>query len=461
MEQCPSCDRQIGWDYGCLDQCRCGYPFWKIEADQLPTGVGIADQWICGRLGLPGARDLPLLKGEVLRDAIAIVERIGWAVTLGYRSVRVRASAADKARARDAGVDALEDWPNRFSRALDRVATNRLAEDRPSGLIGSYGWIYSELADEAPRTAVSRQMRKVLREHAVRHQIVAADEPVFGEAVPRTICMTVAAGLLGMGYDGARALMDGIGAIPAGVRTGVAFPLLPDDVSRALVRKAASKAATGRAIAARLGIGRRQVMMLKAMFDTGDDGLAIRDPGDWASGLMAAIKAKCEIIETQPSGAARLPIASKCVGIPTVEVCQAILSGQLTPLGILRGWPNLGGVVLSIAEVSALRPQHCLSVEQAARALGLHPDSVRYLRRSGVIAGDQARLLATAVHTFGQNYVAASALAAADGTSSRAICRRLAAASIMPSFQPPECRQFIFSRKAVTNRGRRDVIRAV
>jgi hypothetical protein len=361
---------------------------------------------------------------------------------LDYRTNRSRPSAEARVFARDAGIAAFDNWPQSLADALDKVAAERDSFGRKAGLIGAYGWIHSEWAYLPPRTSLDCAVRDSLREHAVKHAIVPQREPLYGSPAGDHVTMTFAAKALRLDYMRARHLLDARGAVPDGVRRGVAFPIRNDDVAAALASRGRSSSASVRA---RLGVGKNQAKAVSTAFANNFPG------GDWVEPFLGKCRGEFTPSSIPLARLVRLPSACRSVGVPIVEICKALVSGELAARGAIAGDPTLAGIMVNPAEVRRFAKRDWVSVEVAAAQLRLHHDAVRWLLRNGHLTRPsetrQAGVENSSVTRFASIYVPAAEVARSTGTSSTKIASRLREAGVLPAFGPPWCRQMIFARK--------------
>ena len=439
---CFRCGRQQDWEGPTLDRCQCGGDLGEMNVRSLAPGEGVCDAYVQGRLGEASSLSLPLLDGDPLKHALPSVERLGWAVLLGYCPHRSRSTQEARVVARDAGIAVLDNWPSGFIGALDRVSHGRAAGFRSPGLIGAYGWIHSEWAYLPPRTALDRAVRSVLRSHAIRHHIIARGEPIYEILAPDQVNMTEAARILHMDYIRARDLLDDQGAIPTGVRRGVAFPIYPEDLNRVLGKRVAVRPAPA---PVRLGVGKKQAQSLKKAFCKTDC-----SEGDWVQQLLNDCRNSKVQACDDPISLRRLPSACRSVGVSIVAACAALCSGQLTARGILDDDPTLAGILLQPSELRKCLGRSAMSIEAAACQLRIHHEAMRWLLKEGHIAKtSQGGVDRASVEAFAGIYIPASELARVSRTSSRHLVQQLAGMGVCPAFGPPACRQLILARSTV------------
>jgi hypothetical protein len=382
-----------------------------------------------------------MLDGADLKDALASAERLGWAVLAGRRDRAALVDREARTIARDVGMSAIADWPRSFRLALDSAFETRPAES-PDGLLAAYGWIYSEWAYLPPRSDLDRAVRDELALHAAANTVVAADEPLFGAEGLAAVNMTEAARTMGMGYARARGVLDGRGAIPPGVRRGVAFPLRPEDVPGPVGRLA-----PGRAAQEWLGVGRKQARAIRRALSDGSADLA------WADGLLAAARRGVPEVDVVAAGLSPLPGACRSAGVGLAVACRGLLDGRLRPVAVRRGHATLAGVLVRAGDVRALRVGEPVSVETAAAMLDLHHEAARWLVREGTLTARPGRrtrrIEIGSVTAFDAKFATSARLAKERGGSSRSVVHALTKEGVAAVFGPPACRQCIFRREEV------------
>lgn len=101
------------------------------------------------------------------------------------------------------------------------------------------------------------------------------------------------------------------------------------------------------------------------------------------------------------------------------------------------------------ADLRRLRKDDGLTVEEAAKALGVHHEAVRSLRRSGLLGRvrpGRRSLRRGEVDAFARRYMPASEAARLLGTSPKRATRLMAERQVAVAAGPPTCRQTFYLR---------------
>ncbi len=452
-ETCGACGQNPGWTGG-IAHCRCGAALWRRCRTAGPHAAGAADRYLVGRLAGDPARAVAFLDRATLKDAVGILERLGLAAGGVWRPRKPRLSQAEAALARDTGHAVATVWPASFGDALDRTLADARARGTRPGLIGAYGWIYELWIEPLPEDGVGRDLKRALRDHAVRHGVIAGDEPALGFAPSRRVLnLSTAAARLGMGHVRARRVLARQGLVPPGARRSVAVPLGAAEV--VALKTSLERTVDLRGLRAMLGIGKSQTTRLAGAGLIGCDvpssvrGGFRRFPRDEVAAFLRRIMAGAPVRRTAPAGARPLPVTCRSVGVRIETACHAILSGGLRPAAVHPGLPSLAKVLVRPTEVRALR-QDRLSIEQAAAGLAIHHEAARALNRLGLLGrrGPDGRpsLRRADVETFRRRYISGPDVARRLGTSARRAAELLAARGVAAAVTPPLCRQVFFER---------------
>lgn len=433
LETCPSCSRVQDWNGPAIDRCACGGYLAQVDGRPVPVDEVAWETFVTARLaGKPGP---PLLAPDPIRTLVPSIERVGFAANSEWTVSRMRASPSERAAARRTGMAVIANWPGAFHDALDRVCTGMGGDGRPRGLVGGYGWVHGEWAHLSPVTRIDTEVRSELRRHALHHEIVAEAEPMFGEALPHTISMTAAARVCGMSYPRARKILDAEGVIPGGVRRGVAFPLRPEAVAAAISSRPTPSLLID--ASAMLGVGRSQTRRLRAQFGTGH--------GDWSGDLLTRLR---EGATRRPIGISNfrsLPAACRSTGVALEDACGFVLQKSLSTFLDDQGTTGIYTLMVDTSQLRALGRSH-LSIERAAKLLGIHHDAMRWLIRSGKMSKTINGVCPTSLAKFDGQYIAAARLAARTSISLNKLAALLSHLGVRAAFGPPLCRQIIYER---------------
>jgi hypothetical protein len=107
-----------------------------------------------------------------------------------------------------------------------------------------------------------------------------------------------------------------------------------------------------------------------------------------------------------------------------------------------------------LRDVITLRSESSkLSIEAAARRIGVHHDCARAMARSGSIAKGGGILTDCGIKWFEREYVVGSVVARDLGRSPRALHRQLLAVGVRPAFDLKTHRQAVYRRLDIARLG--------
>lgn len=434
-DSCWRCGQRQGWRSTNL--CRCFRCKADLTCSPVKHYVDPVGDYIVARM--MGYRpDCPVLDALPLNDALRLCMRLGQAKSLGAALTLTRQSRASALAQRTEGYQIVQNLEVCLSKILDDLVSAR-RETAPAGLLGTYGWIYSEWLAAEDTTA--EIVRPIVYEHAVRNQLMSSDEARLGKAALPTLCVKEVARHWGFGYERTRALLDAAGAIPSGSRAGVAFTISPSIVREISIGSAASISV--KAAAHHLKTGAKQIRELLSvgLITVSADGRICKTSlKDFERKLVATMRR-----EKAPDDALPIGHAARVNSVPLHRVCQALLNGDLEAW--CGCWNGRSAVIVSSQEVRHLRKSTTdLSVERASRVLGIHPDCVRALHKSGIIPGPGAKVTAEGLDNFKRTFIAGAQWARAAGIRPRAAVHHLAKVGVNPAFAPPKFRQAIYRK---------------
>lgn len=180
---------------------------------------------------------------------------------------------------------------------------------------------------------------------------------------------------------------------------------------------------------------------------------------DAASVFLERLAWSARVVSAPPTGCAPVIAAARATEVPTSTVISALVEGRLRAVGRLRGVEGFPQILVSIDEVRLLgsreRPRDSLTLEEAAKRLGLNRDTVLRLAGNGTlrsvrVAGTRNRVARWAAETdvaaFEARYVSASATSKSLGIGIAALYAKLRDHGIERAFPKDECPQFLLRR---------------
>lgn len=437
---CHCCGRKLGWQVTDLRRCsHCQTDLLAAPCSIIADPVG---EYVAARLkGNASANDA--LDHLPLSRAMRLCERLGQIESVGPLHTLPRQSDEALFRARAEGFRIVQDLERSMLLALDTVVR---PDVKSNGLIASYGWIYGEWL--ACPDGVNDQVRPILLKHAVRNGVISGEEPRLGNDPRDTVTMTQAARQMHMGYKRARALASEAGIVPRGSRRSVAFTLNPDDVAN--LQSTARSTSYIRGTAQRLETGKSQVRDLLAagLLHRAVDGAVASASVDQ---LLESLSSQCRE-SSSPADLVRIGVAARNAAVPLWRIVRAAQEGSL-PCWQLVG-NGLSGFGVLLRDVFALRATpRKLSVEAAARQIGVHHECARAMARCGTIADAEGLITAESIAHFKREFVVGSKLAAELQRSPRTVHRQMLNAGVHPVFDLATHRQAVYRRLDVTRSG--------
>jgi hypothetical protein len=451
---CPSCGCPAAWG-GMPGRCRaCLAVLGRVPATAVEASP--FSVYLHARL-LGASTDMALLDTLSVKDVVGQVARMGMTAAAPPGRFKPRDGNVDLHAMRSAGFAIFEAWPGAFYQALDR---HLRAEVKPlahtAGMIAAYGWVYEHWIEPLdPATSFGRSLRSTLRHHAVGNGVIPETDPVLNEGRPgNRTTLTEAARILGWGFERTRREAGRHGQVPIGARRGVGIRV---DLEKLRQQEPGAGGMSLTRLGSRLGIGKVQAGRLVASGLLGSPGRHDRRVAtpDECDAFISKVIAGLPRLSVLTPGASTLSAACRSRQIPIETACRLILAGVLRPLGVVGPAPKLSDIaVLPDTLPRPPRPGEALaSIEDAARALRLHHETVRHLAGRGLIRkvgrGRKGGMSQDEIRAFRHAHLSGTEAAERMGTSPRSAARRLLSAGIGPVAAPPRCRQYVFRREDV------------
>jgi hypothetical protein len=453
-EQCPQCQRSVEWGGRSLHICACGCSLTLTAEAEMPS-IDPVDAYLVRRLCGECRAAVPILDMLPCYEVLSFLERLGLASRAGWRKSKPVASNEERRSAQSTGFHIALDIEQRFVALLDDIAQQSQSNSHCKGLIGTYGWVYSEWVSALPDVPAYQTLKALLREHALTRGIVALGEPILEEhAQQEAINLREASKILRTDCVRARQILDSHGLIPRGARRGVAIPISKSEVER--VSALSARQLSLKAVGQHLGIGKAHVRHLisAGLISSKTEGCHLPRVDrsqviDFLQQMVRGVRRR-----SPPPGSKPLPVACRNMQIPLTFVCQLIILGRIKPVAVEPGMLSLARVFVRCSDLREYRLHSFgLSVEESARQLQVHPETVRYFVRCGLLPtlheGGSKLIDPAELRRFGMEHVAASELARDLKSSPRYVTKRLNEIGIPYIVGPPVCRQTIFARRAV------------
>ncbi len=449
-QTCAACGRGPGWASP-VHRCPCGASLLPA-AEANGCRPSPADHYLAGRL--TGIRSgTSLVDALTYRDAVRALERLGLVATGRWSARKPRLVGSDAAASRDAGMALLADWRHGLACALDQVLAEGRARGGGPGLIGSYGWVYELWIGVLPDHEFGRTLKSALRDHAVANGVIPERERALGGGPGGPLVdLATATSALGMGHARARAILGRGGMLPGGIRRSVAFPI--DGAGLTRLREALDRTTDAKGLRAILGVGKAQA---RRIVEAGLVSLAGDGPGATAGRFEVAVAELflrslvkgVPVRRKLPHGSAMLASACRSAGVPVEVACTGLREGDVRATGVAPGRPSLAAIMVRPADLRRLRKDDRLTVEEAAKALGIHHEAARSLRRLGLLGRvrpGRRSLRRGEVDAFARRYMPASEAARLLGTSPKRATRLMADRQVTVAAGPPTCRQTFYLR---------------
>ena len=433
---CHNCNKDLDWET--TNTVRCAHCLALLSsAPTVPVFDAVGTYVACRLNGQTGSNEV--LDALPLWDAVRLCERLGQIDQIGAVATLPRQNRDQLQSARAAGFQMIASLEQSVFASFDAIVRQK---GHTKGLLSTYGWIYGEwlARDEPPHAPV----RKLLFQHAARNGVVSDEEPRLGNNPTDSFSMTQAARALGMSYKRARRITAEAGLVPLGSRHGVAFTLNPSAVKR--LGRDADAATTIRETANMLGTGKAQVADLLAagLLSFGTQGGVSSD----------SITQLCNRLDGQgckklcPKGSVRITTAARDAALPLWRIVQAACDGRL------KFWSEdeirLSTLKVRLTDVMTLRvDRHALSVEAAARRIGVHHDCARALVKCGSLVDEQGIVTEDSVNKFNKHFIAGSRIAKSLGQSPRSLHRTLSKLGVAPAFNLEIFRQVLYCREDI------------
>ena len=447
---CPRCGEEQYWTGPAVDWCRCGGDLAIAARDKGEPILDEAGRYIVGRLGLGERMTLPLIDALVLKEAMGVLERLGQVMMHGYKARRPLRQAGEPRLLRNFGAEIARAWPASFDSALDNVVRSSRQAGASVGWIATYGWIYGEWAARPLPDPFATELRARLREHAIRHQAIARDEPTFGATPAAALNIQDATKMLGMSTTRTKRLLVEEGLFPRGTRPGV--PAVLDIEALSALKARMDAELTILQIAAKLGTGKAQAfaMASNGVFGQGSKRHGpLRFDESQIERFLDDLVGKAWIFKKVVYGLKRLSLACQVERVSLASAVSAVMDDRLRIYRKVGDAPNLAGLLVAPEDLRPLRYRKSgLSIEVAAEILAIHNDTARWLVHEGHIpSSGYAGVDPIAVAAFQKQFITATNLARKFHTSPRKIIELLDRQGVTVSFGP-SCRQAIYDRQA-------------
>ncbi len=457
VDRCPRCRRHLGWADTSVDTCRCG-----SEVKSWPrSSVTAHESLACGRLlELANAAECGWLP-DVLRecdpgDLLQLAMSLGLFLT-GWPKVRRPETLVDVgpeavAHVVIAGIGALVDWPRPLLAFLEgerHRASERSGRYGAAKVLGPfYGWV-RDVEPGLVKDAVLAAVQKSIASDPVGvHRMHRSKLLSRGRvAKPAVVNLRQAADMLGRSTTTTKRMLAQArlaDAQPAG--RGV--PTALDGAEVLALAHTEEGKLTLLDVAGRLGVAKiRTRLILEAGF------IAVRNPasdapsGRWSvdtaavDAFLSGMQARVVPRPQERLGGFDYAVeALRRRGIDMVAILRRVQEASLCPAGVDEAAVGIKRLMFARCDIVALcaasSPSRLLTVQEAARHLGLKWQVVDHLVRRRILTRTPEGIPASAIDRFTAGFVTGAELARVRKTSPRALAASLAKAGIVPVSGP-------------------------
>lgn len=185
--RCPTCRTLVTWQAGSLTTCANGHSLLTHPPTAIDEENHTADKWFLARIGGAESSRIPVLDGANLAESIRVLERVGTVSIKGVRGTPPKNFEYAGPSSIEAGIRALEDFPNSFMIMLDRLVASRDPNDKNWGAPAIYGNLILWFKKESEKPWYKTLLDTVWSHHAAnnytRRDSAAAGFAPFGRPI--------------------------------------------------------------------------------------------------------------------------------------------------------------------------------------------------------------------------------------------------------------------------------------
>ena len=454
---CPQCYRHLGWADTSVDRCRCG-----SESKSWPQAtVSVRESRSCARLlELASAAECGWLPGPLRECDPADLVRLSMALGMfltGWRGGRrpetlMGAGPDAVACVVVAGIEALVDWPRPL---LEFLEVERLRAGERSGRYGAakalgpfYGWLRDVEPGPVKNALMAVVQRSIASDPVEVHRMHRSELLSAGRAAkPVLVNLRQAADMLGRSTTTTKRMLADA-RLPDEQFGGRGIPTALDGAAVLSLMHSEQGLLTLRDVASRIGLAKaRTRRILKAGLVPVCNPASNAQSRRWAVDTAAVDGFLCGMLaRVVPRPRERLGGFDYAVealrrrSIDMVAMLRRLQEGSLCPAGVDEAAVGIKQLMFARSDIVALcaasEPSRFLTVQEAARLLGLKWQVVDHLVRRGILTRTPEGIPVTAVEGFSADFVTGAELARVRKTSPRALAASLAAAGIVPVSGP-------------------------
>ncbi len=429
-DECHRCERRISWTHPSVWRCACGADLSRAPVTAVSNAAMGMTRLVIARLMQsgdddPNARGLPLDRLPMFARRFGAALNCGWAWS---RPVRAGVQREEDMSAAIAALAAPELW---FSEALDRIAVGR--ENRAQGVHGAYGWLYRGWLANPEEECLQGRLIATMREHGVRHDIIADCEEMLGGKGGMSI--TQLAKRHRTSHERIVSILNAENLVLPSMRRGSRRALSPEQV--AVVSKRLTGRLNGVEAALILGTttGTLDILQRNGVLSRGADG---------KFDVTKVRRLPKRLARDDGAGQELAVLSARWRGrtYSTGEICAKILSGQVRAAALVPRPSRLSHVGLYVDDLHLCRRPR-VGWPDLARQLGLHYQSARDLVALGVLPAKPVESgFAARIEAFKRLYVSATELARRSGLKSVRLLLQTEGVPI--AYGRPVCRQIIY-----------------
>ena len=470
VERCPRCNKRVGWRNPAMGRCGCGAGLLGAPAEvTLPREAYVAGRlvdllvpsrlpWLAAPLAACGSADL-------LRLLMCLgMFLAGWS---GQRRIEALIAAGPDAVARmtAAGMQAFEDWPasvHGFLAEQGASAGDRRGRYGARKSLGAfYEWLTLMEAGPVKDALAQATAGFVARDPELSRRTHRSKLLACGDAAP-ALGLLDAAGMLRTTGTGVRRMMTA-GLLPDVASEGRGVPML---LSRSSVERLATLVPSSLNLAetaAALDISKARVRVLVE----GDILRPVHQAASEGWGRWAFVRADVLSLPDRLAGKGMASRPGRTVGF---DAAAEALRRRGIGLAAILARVGIGELPVCLRDRSAtglkqlrfsasglrglcraLEDQEYLTLQAAAERMALKWEVVANLVGRGLLPTERGQLTRAGVDGFLASHVTGGQLAREQGTSPRALARKLDSLGVRPVVGPgvDGSRQHIYARASV------------
>lgn len=461
--ECPACAKPVSWYHLDVARCGCGASLKAIACEAVPEDTLAFDTWLAGRLAGKGT-GAPLIDDMRLRDAIALVERVG------AHDLAPHASFADTWKSLGAhtvlecGFGLLSAGSDGLALFLDGLieAGGKAPPDafpgpgvRQWGTRIAYGDFGNWLSRNADVPAYAEILAIALA-HAEANVTLKRGTVVFGATVGSEAGLNLVEAAQRSGTSLVRftRILRTMGHLPEAKQQGTPALVPPTLVDEIGARLADCIDANGLADVLGIGaVGASKIIkagLVKPFVMAGADRAGIHSI-DRAHALELVATLEARAGEPGEHPLVDIATAAPHAYLTVVEAIQWVLGGELPVRGVDHAAVGLRRILVSMPDIFGTKRRlsgRAMTLNDAAKVLGVKWEAIRQLVTSGHLVAEQRSdgwvIEQDQVDAFAARFIKGSEVAARLGTVSKWVPKALAPHGVEPAIGTDVCRSVFY-----------------